>query len=93
MPCAHWLARGRLEVDSEPTREGIERLHRHPPQPWIPTPVTRKLFTELCCVSPTPGRFSHHQGPGASLGYAARNGSAFDLGVAFGCGAALRRLA
>ncbi len=52
-----------------------------------------KLFTELCWVSTTQGSFTHHHGTGASLGHGAGNGSAFDLGRAFGNGAALRRLA
>src|SRR6266498_3558902 len=93
IPCVHWLTRGRLEVDSESDAKGIERLHCHPPQPWIPTSVTSKLFTELCCVSTTQGRFPHHHGTGAALGHGTRNGSTFDLGGSFGDGAALRHLA
>ena len=59
-----------------PPPEGIERLHCYPPQPWISTPVTSKLFTELCWVSTTHRRFTHHHGTGASLGHGAGNGSA-----------------
>src|SRR5438874_8741317 len=92
--CAHWRNLGpALEANDEFARSGIERLHRDSPRSGVRTPRGGWLFAKLCCLPQDRRRLLYHEGVGAPLGDPTCGRSALHVGLAFGHGPALRRVA
>src|SRR6185437_6526460 len=94
MVCAHWHTLGPAwEVDDELSRSGIEGIHRDSPRSRVRTPGGGWLFAKLCRLPQDRRRLLHHEGVGTPLGDPTRGRSALHVGLAFGYGSALRRVA